>query len=151
MGPLHKMDQFHYHELLDRTDMVAQIVEDHLVQHPLTKVMPKLTDMLDEVTIKLAEVYQTVGHISMIVELVSSQLDVIDKDYQLNTGHRDYVGFLNTDPKNNWDYNAFHALQTMIEQFPGLFENLCLERELRVESKNKDLDEMVFVRIETMD
>ena len=31
-----KLDKFHYHEIMDRSFMVCSIIEDHLINHPVT-------------------------------------------------------------------------------------------------------------------
>ena len=148
MGPLHKLDQFHYHELLDRTHMVAQIIEDHLIQHPLAKVLPGLNENLEEATMHLAEVYQTIGHTSHLVQLVDNKLQEINADYQLDPEHRDYVGFLNTCPNDEWDYDTVHAVETMMVKFPTLFRNMCSNYNLAVEGPVQPI-EIIFTRIET--
>lgn len=148
MGPLHKMDEFHYHELLDRTHMVAQIIEDHLTQHPVAKVLPGVKDRLEEATMALAEVYQTVGHTNHLVGLVDAKLQEINADYQLDPDHRDYVGFLNTCPQEEWDYDTVHALETMMVKFPTLFRDMCSNYNLSVAGPVQSI-EIIFNRIET--
>ena len=31
------LDEFHYHEVMDRTYIIAEIIDQHLVQHPVFK------------------------------------------------------------------------------------------------------------------
>ena len=59
-----KNDPFYIHEALDRTHMVASILEDHLLQHPWVKINKSVSDKLDAALMLLAEAYQEIGQFS---------------------------------------------------------------------------------------
>lgn len=51
----------HYLELMDRLHVQSCMIEDHLVNHPLTKKIKKVKKLIDEAGWALAEAYQIVG------------------------------------------------------------------------------------------
>ena len=57
-----KINDGHYLELMDRLHIQICIIEDHLVNHPLTKKIKKVKKLIDESGLALAEAYQIVGH-----------------------------------------------------------------------------------------
>jgi hypothetical protein len=59
-----KNDPFYIHEALDRTHMVASILEDHLLQHPWVKINKSVSDKLDAALMLLAQAYQEIGQYS---------------------------------------------------------------------------------------
>lgn len=56
-----KINDGHYLELLDRLHVQSCMIEDHLVNHPLTKKIKKVKKLVDEAGWALAEAYQIVG------------------------------------------------------------------------------------------
>lgn len=51
----------HYIELMDRLHIQSSMIEDYLVNHPLTKKIKKVKKLVDEAGWALAEAYQIVG------------------------------------------------------------------------------------------
>lgn len=58
-----KLDEFHYHEMLDRLSVVISIVDSALVQHPVAKLDKNIQQLIDEANEKLSEAYQLAGGI----------------------------------------------------------------------------------------
>jgi hypothetical protein len=58
------LDEFHYHEILDRLHMILSISEDHLLQHPVCKVERNVKQNIEKALEHLAEAYQIAGNIS---------------------------------------------------------------------------------------
>ena len=56
-----KINDGHYLELLDRLHVQSCMIEDYLVNHPLTKKIKKVKKLVDEAGWALAEAYQIVG------------------------------------------------------------------------------------------
>ena len=59
-----KLDHFHYHEALDRTYLICDILTTNLVSHPVIKKHRDLKKRVKEAEKLLAEVYQRVGNYS---------------------------------------------------------------------------------------
>lgn len=60
-----ELDEFHYHEALDRTHVVNVIIEETLVNHPVFVKHTKLRDKLDVITLLLSSLYQEVGSLTI--------------------------------------------------------------------------------------
>ena len=58
-----ELDDFHYHEALDRLHVVMDIIDSHLTQHPVLKLETEVKDLVDDAQIKLWEAYQIIGNI----------------------------------------------------------------------------------------
>lgn len=54
-------DLFYIHEALDRTHMVASILDEHLLQHPWVKANKSVSDKIEKSLSLLAEAYQEIG------------------------------------------------------------------------------------------
>lgn len=54
-----KLDKFHYHEVLDRTHMIRNIIDNELYNHPA--ISKKMKKHIDKVQILLGKVYQLAG------------------------------------------------------------------------------------------
>ena len=55
------LDEFHYHEALDRTLLFSEIIHNHLTTNLVIHEHPKLKERLEEVEDLLGEVYQMIG------------------------------------------------------------------------------------------
>jgi len=55
------LDDFHYHEMLDRIHVIACNIEDHLVQHPVFKLDKEISKPIEDALFNLAEAYQITG------------------------------------------------------------------------------------------
>lgn len=55
------IDDYHRHEALHVANMLADIVEDHLVYHPAIQANPGWRAMAEEASEKLADLYQAIG------------------------------------------------------------------------------------------
>lgn len=60
-----KIDNFHYHELLDRSNLICEMIEDYLIQHPVTKLNPPINKKINEGLNSLWEAYQMIGQINI--------------------------------------------------------------------------------------
>jgi len=58
-----KLDEFHYHEALDRTSMVNEIINCTLVHHPVFETHKKLKKKIEKAQSILYQVYQDVAMI----------------------------------------------------------------------------------------
>jgi len=57
------LDEYHYHEALDRTDMLLRIIEDHLREHPVVQKHKQLKIRVEIAEEILAEVHQHIGNL----------------------------------------------------------------------------------------
>jgi hypothetical protein len=58
------LDEFHYHEVMDRTAMLTDMVDSYLVQHPVFKAEKEFAEKIEQAGMLLAEAYQIVGDLS---------------------------------------------------------------------------------------
>lgn len=58
------LDQFHYHEALDRLHVIMSTCDEHLMQHPAIKLEPEVKQNIDKAIQHLWEAYQQIGNIS---------------------------------------------------------------------------------------
>jgi len=56
-----RLDEFHYHEALDRTHMLLCMIDDHLREHPVVKKHKQLKIRVEIAEDILAEVYERIG------------------------------------------------------------------------------------------
>lgn len=56
-----KLDEYHYHEMLDRLHVVMSMIDDHLQQHHVAKIEIEVKDLISEAQDKLHEAYQIIG------------------------------------------------------------------------------------------
>jgi len=56
-----KIDEFHYHEALDRASVCGDILEHALASHPVIKANEKFKDKVDQAQQALWELYQMIG------------------------------------------------------------------------------------------
>jgi hypothetical protein len=52
----------HYLELMDRIHIAACMIDDHILNHPLSENEPEIQNRLDEALSLLLEAYQIVGN-----------------------------------------------------------------------------------------
>jgi hypothetical protein len=55
------LDSYHWHEALDRTFCVQEMLDRLLSEHPVIEQDEELADQLEKVSAELAELYQMVG------------------------------------------------------------------------------------------
>ncbi len=60
-----KLTEFHYHEALDRSSMIGDMIDRHLIQHPVCKLDKEVGQLVEEAATKLFEAYQLIGHKSI--------------------------------------------------------------------------------------
>mgnify|MGYP000249886067 CR=1 FL=1 len=60
-----KLDEFHWHEVMDRTDMIASMVDDFLAAHPAIQSNPELVSQVESVGSDLGHLYQMASQKSM--------------------------------------------------------------------------------------
>jgi hypothetical protein len=56
-----QLDDFHYHEMLDRCSMMMEIIDNNLQQHPVAKLDNEISKCISEAVDKLYEAYQIIG------------------------------------------------------------------------------------------
>lgn len=56
-----KLDNFYYHEAIDRTYICADIIDRHLLKHPVIKKHKKLKKRIKKAQELLLETYQIIG------------------------------------------------------------------------------------------
>ena len=56
-----KLDEFSRHEALDRSSMILNIIDTHLLQHPVIKLDKELKEKVTKSAELLYEVYQELG------------------------------------------------------------------------------------------
>lgn len=59
-----KLDQFHYHEMLDRLHVLMSTLDDHILQHPVCKLEKEISKKVDDALTLLFQAYQEAGKIS---------------------------------------------------------------------------------------
>ena len=60
-----ELDDFHYHEALDRLHVIMDTIDNHLIQHSVLKLETEVKELVDEAQNKLWEAYQIIGNIKM--------------------------------------------------------------------------------------
>ena len=61
-----KLDQFHYHEALDRCHMLAEIYDQQLLQHSVISSMSNehpVKETAEKISLLLGELYQQLGEL----------------------------------------------------------------------------------------
>lgn len=76
------LDRFHYHEALDRSYIVANIMEDLLVEHPVILKHPELKERIRKAQELVLEAYQLIGglDIELFPEECIDTPDDVDKE-----------------------------------------------------------------------
>ena len=59
-----ELDDFHYHEALDRIHITMNNIDTHLIQHPVLKLETEVKDLVEEDQTKLWHAYQIIGNIN---------------------------------------------------------------------------------------
>ncbi len=58
-----ELDEFHYHEMLDRLHIVMSMIDVHLQQHPVAKIETEIKDLISHAQDSLWQAYQLTGTI----------------------------------------------------------------------------------------
>ena len=61
--PTEPLDGFHWHELMDRIALIAQIWGDHIAEHPAAKADPILFRRIDALGDQIYEAYNAVANV----------------------------------------------------------------------------------------
>lgn len=56
-----KSDDYDRHEALDRSYMLMQMIEQHLLEHPYIQADPMLTETAEHICTSLMHIYQAIG------------------------------------------------------------------------------------------
>lgn len=56
-----QLTQFHYHEALDRSSVICDMIDRHLIQHPVCKLDKEIAKLVEEAATKLYNAYQLIG------------------------------------------------------------------------------------------
>jgi hypothetical protein len=57
-----KLDEFHYHEMLDRLHVMMAMADDHLQQHPVAKLETEVASHISSAVDHLWHAYQLIGN-----------------------------------------------------------------------------------------
>lgn len=68
------LDEFHYHEALDRSYLVAEMLESALIEHVVIKKHKNLKTKLEKAQELIIEVYQEIGGLSITLFTEPSEL-----------------------------------------------------------------------------
>lgn len=69
-----ELDEFHYHEALDRSYIVADLLETALIEHVVIKKHRNLKNKLQKAQELIVEVYQELGGLSITLFTDPSEL-----------------------------------------------------------------------------
>ena len=58
-----ELDEFYYHEMLDRLHVVMSMIDVHLQQHPVAKIETEIKDLISHAQDSLWQAYQLTGNI----------------------------------------------------------------------------------------
>jgi len=64
MSAKDKLDQFHYHEMLDRLHVLMSTLDDHIIQHPVCKLEKEISTNVEQALSLLWQAYQDTGKLS---------------------------------------------------------------------------------------
>jgi hypothetical protein len=67
--PNDNLDEYHYHEALDRTFLIQLIIQESLSKHPVFQYHPELEKILDIVQDSLSDIYSHIGNIEFILQI----------------------------------------------------------------------------------
>jgi len=56
-----ELDDYHYHELLDRLHVIMSTIDDHLIQHPVCKIETNIKDHITNAVDQLVMAYHLTG------------------------------------------------------------------------------------------
>ena len=62
-----KLDEFHYHEAVDRCYMLTNQVDEYLLEHPVVQKHKNLKKKVDMAITLLAECYQEIGGLEHVL------------------------------------------------------------------------------------
>lgn len=56
-----ELDKFHYHEALDRSHVIVDMMNDYLLEHPAVSQNKKIKKKVEKAIENLADAYQLIG------------------------------------------------------------------------------------------
>ena len=56
-----KLDDYHYHEAMDRAHVVMEMIDAHLIQHPVFKLETEERRLVEDAQLLIMEAYQKLG------------------------------------------------------------------------------------------
>ena len=60
-GPVHLLEKSHYREILDITFIILNNIDNHLIQHPVSKLDKEVSNKIENAHLILSEAYQLTG------------------------------------------------------------------------------------------
>lgn len=60
-GPVHLLEKSHYREILDRTFIILNNIDNHLIQHPVSKLDKEVSNKIEKAHLILSEACQLTG------------------------------------------------------------------------------------------
>jgi len=73
-----KLDEFHYHEALDRSYIIADMIENVLITHPVIENNKDLKIKVEKAQDIICEVYQMIG--GLVVKEFPKQSEIIKNE-----------------------------------------------------------------------
>jgi len=64
-SPVHLLNKEQYSEILDRTFIILNNIDNHLIQHPVSKLDKEISNKIEEAHSILSEAYQISGRKSL--------------------------------------------------------------------------------------
>jgi hypothetical protein len=65
MAKKSKLTELHYHEALDRSSILSNMIDNYLIQHPVCKLDKEVAVLVEEAATKLYQAYQLIGQRSI--------------------------------------------------------------------------------------
>ena len=78
-----KLDQFHWHEALDRSLLAAEFFDETVAQHPAVRRTQQLRRDAKEISERLFRLYQTIGRVSS-----EKRMELLDDLFEHPVPHR---------------------------------------------------------------
>lgn len=67
--PSSELDEFHYHEALDRTHLIASMIEEFLLSHPVYEKHNHLRESAENAQELIANAYQSIGALEHLKQI----------------------------------------------------------------------------------
>ena len=64
-----ELDEFHYHEALDRSHMISSMIEEFLIQHPVFEKHNHLRESAEKAQKLIIDSYQSIGALEHLKRL----------------------------------------------------------------------------------
>ena len=58
------LDEFHYHEVMDRLTLISDVLDRHILSHPICDKHPEIQEMINKILDDIVDVYSKVSNIN---------------------------------------------------------------------------------------